>query len=212
LARFLADAQIEARASALWRRHGLSVGFDVEQLLDALDLGTLWEDELEPDVLGLLIPSQRLVVIHEGRRADFERNLGLYRFTVSHEVGHWLLHCEDARANNMQLIDGDRTWCRQGSREPIEVQAEKFASYLLAPTDELKAWVPRHSWKGWPTVYALASTFGMSASAMIVRLQEAKLAYRDDTGLPRSGRPTPAGQLELGLGARDDTTGLRDDG
>ena len=59
--------------------------------------------------------------------------------------------------------------------------------------------MPRHSWNGWPTVYDLANSFGMSASAMIVRLQEAELAYRDAAGLPRSGRPTPAGQLGLGL-------------
>ena len=199
MARFLANAQIEARASALWRRHGLSVGFDVEQLLDTLDLGTLWENDLEAEVLGLLIPGRRLVVINQRHRADFERNPGLYRFTLGHEIGHWLLHCEDARANNMQLIDGERTLCRQGSREPIEIQAEKFASYLLAPTDELKSRMPRHSWNGWPTVYDLANSFGMSASAMIVRLQEAKLAYRDEEGLPSSGRPTPAGQLDLGL-------------
>ena len=199
MARFLANAQIEARASALWRRYGLSVGFDVEQLLDTLDLGTLWADDLEAEVLGLLIPGQRLVVINQGHRADFERNPGLYRFTLGHEIGHWLLHCEDDRANNMQLIDKERTLCRQGSREPIEIQAEKFASFLLAPTDELKARMPRHSWNGWPTVYDLANSFGMSASAMIVRLQEAKLAYRDEEGLPSSGRPTPAGQLDLGL-------------
>jgi hypothetical protein len=199
LARFLGDAQIEARTAALWRRHTLSIGFDVEQLLDTLELGTLWDSDLEPDILGLLIPSRRLVVINEGHRGDFERHQGLYRFTVSHEIGHWVLHCEDARANNMQLIEGDRTWCRQGSREPIEIQAEKFASYLLAPTDQLKVRVPRQSWKGWAPVYTLAETFGMSVSAMIVRLQEAKFAYRDKAGLPCSGRPSPAGQLELGI-------------
>jgi len=197
--RFIADAQIEARASALWRQHRLSVGFDVEQLLDSLDIGTLWADGLESDVLGLLIPSRRLVVVNQSHRADFENNPGLYRFTVGHEVGHWVLHCEDARANNMQLIDGDRTLCRQGSREPIEIQAEKFASYLLAPTDHLKARIPKDSWIGWSTVYNLASAFGMSVTAMIVRLEASKLAYRDGTGLPRSGRPTPAGQLDFGL-------------
>lgn len=204
MARFLADAQIEARAAALWRRHALSIGFDVELLLDTLDLGTLWEGDLDTDVLGLLIPSRRLVVINEGHRGDFERNPGLYRFTVAHEIGHWLLHCEDARANNMQLIEGDRTWCRQGSREPIEIQAEKFASYLLAPMDHLTSRVPSQPWKGWAPVYTLAKTFGMSASAMIVRLQEAKLAYRDDAGRPCSGRPTPPGQLEFGLTGQAD--------
>ena len=66
MARFLANAQIEARASALWRRHGLNVGFDVEELLDTLNLGTLWGDDLEREILGMLIPSRRLVVIKPG--------------------------------------------------------------------------------------------------------------------------------------------------
>jgi hypothetical protein len=46
----------------------------------------------------------------------------------------------------------------------------------------------------------------MSASAMMVRLQEAKFAYRDDTGLPQSGWPTSAGQLAFGLRADDNET------
>jgi len=199
MVRFLANAQIESRASSLWRLHKLSVGFDVEALLDSMDLGMLWSDEVETEVLGLLIPVQRLVVINESHRRTFERNPGLYRFTIGHEIGHWMLHCEDARASNMELIAGDRILCRQGSREPIEIQAERFASYLLAPTDQLRPRMPPQPWHGWTTVYGLANSFGMSPSAMIVRLQEAKLAYRDDAGIPRSGHPVAVGQLDLGL-------------
>lgn len=201
MAKFIADAQIEARAATIWRQHSLAVNFDVEDLLDRLELGTLWE-ELEHEVLGLLIPSQRLVVINQGRRDDFERNQGLYRFTVGHEIGHWVMHCEDDRAGSMQLIEGERTWCRQGSRDPREIQAEKFASFLLAPTDALKAWIPKEAWSGWPTVYKLAGSFGMSATAMIVRMEQAQFAHRDQAGIPRSGRPRQHGQLELGFDAR----------
>ncbi len=195
---FLATPQIEARASALWRRHALSVGFDIEGLLDALNLGLLW-DGMEDTVLGALVPTKRLVVLNERRLDDLQRNRGLRRFTVGHEVGHWILHCEDTRAANLELVENTRTLCRQGSREPIEVQAEKFASYLLAPTDQLRARFPDRPWSGWPAIYDLADTFGMSVSAMMVRLEEAGLAHKGEDGQPRSGRPSAPGQLGLQL-------------
>jgi IrrE N-terminal-like domain len=198
VAAFLADRQIEAKAAELWRRHALAVRFDVEALLDTLELGTLW-DRLDQGVFGALIPSKRLVIFNEYHVGDFNSNAGLYRFTASHEVGHWILHCEDDRANALALIPLDRTLCRQGSRDAVEVQAEKFAGYLLAPTDELKNRYPTDPWAGWPTVYRLAESFGMSVSAMLVRLKEAKLAYQDDAGVPRSGRKPIPGQLDLGL-------------
>jgi hypothetical protein len=202
MASFLADRQIEAKASELWLRYNLTIRFDVEALLDTLELDTLWE-HLDHDVLGALIPTKHLVVFNEDRQADFNRNAGLYRFTGAHEVGHWMLHCEHDRANGMTLIGLDRTLCRQGSRESIEIQAEKFAGYLLAPTDQILLQFPKAPWVGWPTVYSLAEAFGISVSAMLVRLNETKLAYRDDAGVPRSGRPPVPGQLDLGLVSRD---------
>jgi hypothetical protein len=202
MATFLADRQIEAKASDLWRRYGLAIRFDVDAFLDTLELATLW-DHLDHNVFGALIPSKRLVILNEDRLADFNSNTGLYRFTVSHEVAHWILHCEDDRANALTLIGVDRTLCRQGSRDTLEIQAEKFAGYLLAPTDELKTRLPKAPWTGWSTVYTLADEFGMSVSAMLVRLKETKFAYRDETGVPRSGRPPIPGQLDLGFVAGD---------
>jgi Zn-dependent peptidase ImmA (M78 family) len=108
-----------------------------------------------------------------------------------------MLHCEGARSNTLPLLGADRTMCRQGSRNPIEIQAEKFAGYLLVPADELMTRLPRSSWSGWAPVYRLAETFAVSPSAMLVRLSEMKLAYKDEKGLPRSGRPRPAGQMAL---------------
>lgn len=183
---------------SLWRQHSLAVNFDVDHLLDSLDLGSLWDD-LEDDVLGALIPSRRLVTLNQSRLDLLEGNRGLYRFTVGHEIGHWILHCEDERANNLALFAGERILCRQRSKEPLEVQAEKFAGHLLAPIDQLRARLPSRPWTGWTPVYKLAEGFGMSVSAMLVRLKETKFAYKDDAGVPCSGQPAPKGQLELGV-------------
>ena len=44
-----------------------------------------------------------------------------------------------------------------------------------------------------PPVYELAERFVVTATAMIVRLEELELAHRDTGGVPRSGTDTPPG-------------------
>ena len=65
----------------------------------------------------------------------------------------------------------ERIWCRERSRDPVEIQAERFASYLLMPTDLLKPRIPPNPWRGWRVVRDLAAHFGASPTAMIVRLE-----------------------------------------
>jgi Zn-dependent peptidase ImmA (M78 family) len=71
---------------------------------------------------------------------DHPRKRGRYRFTVGHEIGHWVLHRRFVpdRASQLDLFEG-RTpepsiLCRESSkREPAEWQADRFASFLLMP-------------------------------------------------------------------------------
>lgn len=187
---YIADAQLQARAAELWRAHGLQIGFDMEELLDRLGLCLLWDDleEAEGQVtLGALRPSTAQVIVNEQHSALFEANPGLLRFTLAHEAGHWVLHCAAARSGTGSIFEADRTWCRDGSFDPIELQAEGFASYLLMPTDRLRPSLPLEPWTGWPTVYRLAEQFAVSPTAMIVRLQRGSWAYRGDDGTPKSG-------------------------
>ena len=189
---FIPEQRLENRASVLWRQHRLEPGFDCEPLLDALSLGLLW-DALSADVLGALKADEAMVILNEARLSDFQANPGLERFTVGHEVGHWLFHADDARNAALPMLEGGRTWCRDGSREPAEIQADLFASYLLVPTDRLRPLLPSPPWRGWRPVYELAETFVVSATAMIVRLERVGAAHRDDNGIPVGGpRPLPA--------------------
>lgn len=188
------------RASELWQRHGLAPGFDVERLLDDLGLDLLWDEIPDGDggrVLGQLLPEQQLVILNERHRQALEEKRGrLRRYTVGHEIGHWTLHADAIRSGTLNLLDDERVWCRSGSQQAIERQAEMFAAALLIPKEPLLAVLPKEPWSGWPTVYRIADTFVVNVTPMTIRLEEFGWMHRDKDGTPVSGR-RPAGQATL---------------
>jgi Zn-dependent peptidase ImmA (M78 family) len=198
---FIPPARIEARAAELWRQFGLEPGFDIEALLDDLDLSLTWEmiDDTAGtgDMLGQLVPAQKLIVMNERHLERLEaRGRAQLRFTVGHEIGHWIFHAPGGFGSSA-LFDGVRTLCRDGSTAPIERQAESFSAALLLHRDSLQSALPEGSWSGWGPVYGLAEKFAVSATAMQIRLQGLGWAHRDEGGRPHSGpEPTP-GQESL---------------
>jgi hypothetical protein len=199
--RYLPEARIETRAAELRHYHGLTPGFDVEQLLDDLGLGLVWEpirDEPGSAVLGQLIPEQRVVVLNEDHLDELERKSGrLRRYTIGHEIGHWELHSDPARSGMRGLLTGDRVWCRTGSADPAERQAEMFSASLLMPRDELLAAAPKPPWRGWRHVYQLADTFLVNVTPMKIRLERLGWMHLDDEGTPVSGPKSTPGQSAL---------------
>jgi hypothetical protein len=198
---YLANAQIEARAAELVREHSLEPGFDVERLLDRLDLSLLWEavdDSVGGRVLGQLVPAKRQVILNERHVADLEdKGSRLLRYTIGHEVGHWILHAEAARSGALPLFDGERIWCRDKSRDPIERQAEMFSAALLIPRDQLKEEVPTNVWSGWRPVYRLADKFQVHVTPMRIRLEQLGWAHLDEDDNPHSGPKQRPGQDTL---------------
>lgn len=198
--KYISEAVFEARAGELWRTYRLEPGFDIEDLADRLGLSLLWEPVPDTDagtVFGMLDPNTARIILNELHVDDLETNAGLRRYTVGHELGHWLFHAEAARSGTLSLLQNGRIWCRNGSKDPAERQAEMFSARLLMPRDLMKHALPGGVWKGWPTVYALADTFVVSATAMIIRLEELGWAHRGESGEPRSGRATSPGQSQL---------------
>jgi IrrE N-terminal-like domain len=199
--RYIPEAVFEARATELWQQHGLEPAFDVEDLADRLGLGVLWEEVPDVEgaiVLGQLDPNEARIVLNEGHLADLEANGGrLRRYTIGHEIGHWLFHADAARSGTLSLVSGGRVWCRGGSKDPAERQAEMFSARLLMPKERLRDAVPKTSWRGWRPVYVLAETFAVSPTAMMIRLDELRWAHRDELGDPVSGSAPVPGQAEL---------------
>jgi hypothetical protein len=57
------------------------------------ELEVLWDRLLEPPdstILGALFPRQRRIVLNEQHAATFDRWIGPERFTLAHELAHWI--------------------------------------------------------------------------------------------------------------------------
>ncbi len=198
---YIPEAVLETRAAELWRTYGLEPAFDVEDLVDRFGLGLVWErveDDDGAQVLGLLDPNERLIVLNEAHLSDLEANGGrLRRYTLGHEIGHWIFHADAARSGTLSLMHDGRVWCRGGSKDPAERQAEMFSARLLMPAGSVREEVPKKPWRGWRPVYGLADRFAVSVTAMMIRLEELGWANRDESGEPTSGPALVSGQAQL---------------
>jgi Zn-dependent peptidase ImmA (M78 family) len=105
-----------------------------------------------PDVLGALWFDEHKVRIDQSLDPDENpAKAGRYRYTVAHECGHWVLHRRYFlnRATQPMLFDAEAEpsiVCRSSqNKEPIEWQADTFASYLLMPKDAVfQVWQKLH--------------------------------------------------------------------
>lgn len=69
---------------------------------------------------------------------QFEKRPNRTRFTLAHEVGHIVLHKDFIDSQNFQTTDAWRDFVLNDlHRDPMEVQANIFAAFLLMPSDHL---------------------------------------------------------------------------
>ena len=159
--RYLSQARIEASTLALLAGYGRKYGpvlqppIPVEEILEA-HLGLDFEfDDLAgllgiPDVLGATWIQQRSVKIDQSLDPTVDPSKeGRYRFTVSHEVGHWELHrplfpYQPGQGSLFSEVEQPIV-CRSGVKNMMERQADRFAAYLLMPTKMVL--------EVWPAVY-----------------------------------------------------------
>jgi Zn-dependent peptidase ImmA (M78 family) len=154
---FLPEDEIERQAELLREEYADTIGGPVKLPVPADEIATyhlalrLGFADLhetlgipmlrdQPDVLGAIWVETETVIIDHS--LDPKKNppmAGRYRFSVAHEVGHWRLHRPYVArvASQPSLFDGasePTIICRSSqSKEPIEWQADAFASCLLMP-------------------------------------------------------------------------------
>lgn len=100
-----------------------------------LEFGELSERLGRPGVLGALFASERCVAIDGHLDPNTHPHVeGRYRFTLAHEVGHWILHRHLPGVTLVELATEHVSHeQRNRMRQRIEVQANLFASCLLMP-------------------------------------------------------------------------------
>jgi hypothetical protein len=157
---YLHEEQIERDAAALLAEYAQARGVDVappvpvEDIVEKyLKLGVEFDDMhrlinhprsglgLDPDILGAIWFDDRRIVIDES--LDPEENPskeGRYRFTLAHEGGgHWRLHRhlfakDPAQVSLFNEPAPPSVVCRSSqAKEPVEWQADFYASCLLMP-------------------------------------------------------------------------------
>ena len=153
---FMTDQEFEDEAALLLaefgRKHGQVarppipideiVELYLELKLELLDMNALFGVD---DVHGALWVNERRIGIDQ--RFDPQANpkmLGRYHFTLAHEAGHWRLHRKlfQRKANQPTLLPESTSRpeyiCRSSDRDPIEIQADKFAASLMMPKEFIR--------------------------------------------------------------------------
>jgi hypothetical protein len=117
-----------------------------------------------PALSGLLLVEQQRVYVDA---VEAERSPGRRRFTIAHELGHWHLHRSKADSHYCRPEDIGSSRSELYQLRRLESQANRFAAALLMPESTLRVDAPRLRF----SIPALARRFGVSATAMQVRLE-----------------------------------------
>lgn len=150
-----------------------------------------WEDIDEPDgfvVLGALSPSTKTIVMNTLHIERFERWVGPERFTLAHELAHWIYDA-DADQGTLDLAGEADVFCRRDDTSVLdhttqirELNANKLAAHLLLPDDLVLA-------ADLDAVLAdfrgTANSWGVSQSTLRIKLEG--LGVLDDDDFDRLG-------------------------
>jgi uncharacterized protein DUF955 len=163
--------------------------FDVDEIPVAVEsiaedfLGLRIEERDLGDCSGMLIPSERLIVVNAAEAMSGETPTRRHRFTIAHELGHWVCH---ARPDPHAAAP---SYCRafdvsHDTDRDLEREANVFGAELLMPEAAV-----RTAWAALRDPAAMAERFEVSALAAQWRLYSfglildpPRLARRTRTG------------------------------
>lgn len=98
---------------------------------------------------------------------DSIRSEGRKRFTVAHELGHYMLHRLEMEQFLCSSIEGEKTT----SSRNIENEADTFASYLLMPFDDCRKQITDQSFSIELLMHC-ANRYGVSLMAAALKIKE----------------------------------------
>lgn len=121
-------------------------------------LGLFVVESHDIEVSGLLIPATRYVYLNAREARESE---GRRRFTLAHEIGHWVCQCGEGMTAAPEPILCRAADLASKTGGPLEREANNFAASLLMPERQV-----REVAAGGADVEAAADLFGVSDIAM----------------------------------------------
>ena len=189
------DHQHALTASKVLARHALTVGVPVvlpipiELIVEqTYKLEILWEEVPEPTgtvILGGLAPRERRIVLNMRHQSMFEQWLGPERFTLAHELAHWIYDADNPDQIAMDFGEPpEELYCYRRESPRLsehlrirEVNANKLAAHLLLPEDLVRQSNIDEVLKDLP---GTANRWQVSRTALHIRLQDLGLIKEYD--------------------------------
>ena len=211
---WMKPAVIEANAGKLLDEYMARFGviasppIPIEHLIEAhLELTIDWDDvpaSADGVILACIDPRTRTLRMNASQRRHFEDYIGTESFTFAHEAGHWRLHICEGEGTQLGLFDDIQSevflcrGCAKGKpRDRLEWQADRFAAAMLMPPNMVRDHVKRMDVYSWPNLYRMRDAFGVTITALRVRLEELGLLYVAPDDKPYPSREIYFGQVAL---------------
>lgn len=160
--------KIEPKQRSIIERYLSEVPVRLGDLARELGVGAVKVSSLKTGVSGQISKEGNEYVIRVNRNEARERQ----RFTIAHELAHFLLHRPLIDASSAGITDN--VLYRSGASEQVEFEANRLAADIVMPK-ELVAYILDTEYKGIVTevtIENLASRFGVSKVAMELRLDK----------------------------------------
>lgn len=157
-------SRVDPKEAQIVQKHMSEAPVKIGALAEELGLKVV-RSPLQPTISGMIRPSSEAPAGFEVLVNKFETP-ERQRFTVAHEIGHYLLHRSDIGPG---VIDSIMYRSSLTSRK--ETEANQMAAYIMMPTEVVSAELLKLGGLDVPDVVnILADRFRVSAPAMRIRL------------------------------------------
>lgn len=126
----------------------------------------IFKDELDDGISGILIVKRDNPFVFVNVRDAQPRQ----RFTIAHEIGHYLLHRPDGIHIDKGFSVAFRNLKSSSGEEKQEIEANQFAAELLMPASLVEQKIPNKLSITDQDIESLAKFFDVSLQAMTIRL------------------------------------------
>ena len=153
----------ELRAEYLAAFSGDEIPVPVGSIAEDL-LGLRIEERDLGECSGMLIPSERLILVNAAEATNGDVPIRRHRFTIAHELGHWICHALEDVGEEAPNFCRSRDLSQDADRD-LEREANVFGAELLMPEAAV-----REAWAALRDPSEVAACFEVSSLAAQWRL------------------------------------------